>query len=212
MTSSARVLAGVGMLGLLLCGTAAARSGDVNVIYGEKALDEDRFDESGVDKQPQIGVAVTLDFDWPVALAIDLLSSSEDETQSVASELGPLTVDTDVETLELNVGVRKYWGTRDRVYVGGGLAYVQLDVKQTESGTLGPGSEFTDTILDDDGNGIGLWLNVGYVHRFGDHFNVGLDVRYSDAEADLTPEGSGASELTLDSGGLHYGVQLGFHW
>jgi len=212
MTSSARLLSVVGVLGLLLCGTASASSRDVNVIFGEKALSEDLLDASGVDNQAQVGVAVTLDFDWPVALAIDLLSSSEDETQSVASQLGPLSVDTKVETLELNVGVRKYWGTTNRFYVGGGLAYVQLDAKQTESGTLGPGSEFTDLILDDDGNGVGLWLNGGYVHRFGDHFNVGVDVRYSDAEADLTPVGAGASKLTLDSGGLHYGVQLGYHW
>ncbi len=212
MRSRTRVLAAMGVLGLLLCGTASAGSREVNVIFGEKVLSEDSLDASGVDKQSQLGVAVTLDFDWPVMLAIDLLSSSKDETLSLASQLGPLSVATSVETVELNVGIRKYWGKTNRVYAGGGLAYIQLDARQTESGSLGPGAEFTDLILDDDGAGTGLWLNGGYLRRIGAHFNVGVDVRYSDADADLTPEGVGASKLTLDSGGLHYGLQFGYHW
>jgi hypothetical protein len=199
----------VGVLGLLWCGTVAAGSGDVNLILGERVADEELFEENDVDRQPQLGVAVTLDL-GPVALAIDLLSSSEDATQSLPSEL-PRTVETEVGTLELDVGVRKHWGTKNRVYVGGGFAYLRLDAKQTDSGTLVPDIDYTYTVLDDSGDGFGLWLNAGYLYRFGEHFNVGVDVRFSDAEVDLAPPGGGES-ITLGAGGLQYGLQVGYHW
>jgi hypothetical protein len=197
------------VLGLLWCGTAVAGSGDANFIYGERVADENLFEENGVDRQSQFGIAVSLDF-GPVAFAIDLLSSSEDAKQNLPSAL-PREVATEVETLELDVGVRKYWGTKNRVYVGGGLAYLQLDAKQTDSGTLTPGSDFSYTVVDDDGDGLGLWLNAGYVHLFGKHFNAGVDVRYSAAEVDLAPPGGGES-LTLEAGGLQYGVLVGYRW
>ena len=44
-----------------------------------------------------------------------------------------------------------------------------------------------------------------------DHLNVGLDVRYSNAGPDLSPPQAG-SDLGLDSGGIHYGAVLGYHW
>jgi hypothetical protein len=45
----------------------------------------------------------------------------------------------------------------------------------------------------------------------GDHFNVGLDVRYSDADADLSSDEE-LPALTVDTGSVHYGIALGYHW
>jgi opacity protein-like surface antigen len=98
-----------------------------------------------------------------------------------------------------------------RPFVGGGVAFIQLDVLQTESGMLGPGAPFSTVIVDADDSGVGLWINGGLLYRVGNHFNLGLDVRYSDADADLSVPQVG-SDLGLDSGGIHYGVALGYHW
>jgi len=185
--------------------------GDANFLFGQKSLSEDLFDSAGVDGQSQFGVAVTLDFDWPVMLAIDLLMSSDDKTRDISTSF-PLQVATDVDTTELDVGVRKFWERNQlRPYVGGGLAYVQLDAKQVESGSLGPGADFSDTIVDDDDSAVGFWLGGGLLYQATPRFQVGLDLRMSDADADLS--GSGASSgIKLDSGGFHYGILLGYHW
>lgn len=190
---------------------ALAGGGDVNIVFGQKSLSESMFDNAGVDGQTEIGISVTLDFQWPVMLAIDLLSSSDDSTLALAAAF-PLQLDTDVDTIELDLGVRKFWGQdKIRPFVGGGLAWVQLDVRQIESGTLGPGAPFSTLLVDDSDSGIGLWINAGFLYRVGARFNIGLDVRYSHAGADLSTPLAGPA-LSLDSGGIHYGVALGYHW
>ena len=189
----------------------AALANDVNFLYGQYSLGEDFFDTAGVDSQSRLGVAVTLDFDWPVSLALDLLSSSDDNTDRFV--LGPdswLAYTTEVDTMELDVGVRKLWDGRIQPYVGGGLAWITLDVKQTERGVIDPGGEFSDTFLNDDDSGIGFWLDAGLLYRVGQNFNIGLDVRYSDAGS-MSLRGD-AGSLDLDSGGTCYGIVLGYHW
>jgi hypothetical protein len=154
---------------------------------------------------------LSFDFDWPVALAVDLLSSSEDSSRSVVTSYA-LEYQTDVETTELGVGVRKFWGTKLRPYVGGGLAYVRLDGKQTMTGTLGADLRlFSDTVVDDSDAGLGYWINAGLLYRLGRHVNIGLDLRRSDADAKLSPN-QASSSVELDSGGTHYGVMIGYHW
>lgn len=208
----------IGRLALILVLTlgggvapALAGGGDVNFLFGQKSLSEDRLDSAGVDGQSQFGVSVTLDFQWPVMLAFDFLASSDDAIETVAAAF-PLQLDTEVDTTEVAVGVRKFWDrNKFQPFVGGGLAFIQLDARQTESGTLGPGIAFSTLIVDDDDSGVGLWLNGGVLYRLGDQINVGLDVRYSDASADLTPAQAGP-DLGLDAGGVHYGLVVGFHW
>ena len=190
----------------------AALAGDANLLYGQKSLGEDRFDVAGVDGQTQWGAMVNLEFDWPVMLAVDILSSSDENTQQIVTGIQDydLAFTTEVETLELNVGARKLWDWIVEPYVGAGIAYIQLDVKQTEFGSF-MGNPFSDVVLDDDDGTLGFWLDAGFLYRLGGKLNVGLDIRYSDASADLTPVGFTES-VKLDSGGMHYGIFLGYHW
>ena len=190
----------------------SALADDVNFLYGQKSLGEDELDVAGVDGQSQFGVALTLDFDWPVALAVDILSSSDNNTEQIVTGIEDydLAFTTKAKTMELDVGVRKFWDGKIKPYVGGGIAFVQLDVKQTEFGSFF-GNPFSDVLLDDSGSGLGLWLDAGFIYRLGPSFNLGLDVRYSNSSADLTPVGFTES-VKLDSGGTHYGILLGYHW
>jgi opacity protein-like surface antigen len=206
----------IGMLAVVLLTLGALTapalaSGDANLIFGRKSLSGTEVEGSGVDGQSQLGVTVTLDFDWPVMLAVDLLSSSKDHN-SVLTVQDRLELWTDVETTELDVGVRKFWGDKLKPYIGGGLAYVKLDALQIESGDFGvPGSEYQDTIIDDSDSAIGFWLNAGLLYRLGKNLNIGIDVRHSDADADLRSFNTDGT-LKLDSGGTHYGVLFGYHW
>ncbi len=198
------------LLALVVCLTtsSAMAGGDANFLFGYKMLSEGDFDDLGVDNQPELGVSVTLDFQWPVALAIDLLSSHDDTTQAIAPTVMRRT---EVDTLELNIGVRKFWEIKKwRPYVGGGLAMIQLDAKQTTSTNI-LGNIVKDTLIDDDDTGVGFWLSGGTLWTLPEGFNVGAELRYSDAEGDLTSEGF-TSKQSFDAGGFHLAVMLGYHW
>ena len=147
-----------------------------------------------------------------MALAVDVLVASDDARTIVPAPF-PLRFRTEVDTLEIGLGVRKFWGEDTfRPYVGGGVAWVRLKALQVQSGDFGvPGSEFSDVVIDDKGSGVGLWAGGGFVYRWGDHLNLGLDVRYSDASVSLRPR-STPEVLDLDSGGVQYGVVVGYHW
>jgi len=198
------------LLALVVCLTtsSAMAGGDANFLFGYKMLSEGDFDDLGVDNQPELGVSVTLDFQWPVALAIDLLSSHDDTTEATSPTVMRRTR---VDTLELNIGVRKFWEIKKwRPYVGGGLAMIQLDAKQTTSTNI-LGNIVKDTLIDDDDTGVGFWLSGGTLWTLPEGFNVGAELRYSDAEGDLTSEGF-TSKQSFDAGGFHLAVMLGYHW
>ena len=167
---------------------ANAWTGNVNFFLGAKSLDEN--DWAPVDQHAEFGVLV--DFkqqDWPVSIALDFLGSTEE-----ATELG---VNFEGTTSEFDVGVRKIWGTEGstiRPYIGGGLAFIGAEFK---------GTAFT-TVSDDD-NATGIWLNGGVYWTLNQSFNIGLDLRYS--QADVTLFG-----VDADAGGTHAGLILGVHW
>lgn len=210
MRNAMRTLGIVTVLALL-GSPALAAQGDVNLFLGQNSLAEDRLDEAGVGSPTEFGVLVNLDFEWPVTLALDLLRSSDDASRDIPAAY-PLSIATDVDTLDVHVGVRRFF-RQDRpfrLYVGGGLAWIQLDAKQVESGSFGPGAEFTDVVLDDSDSSFGYWLDVGLLYRFR-RLQIGGDVRYADASATVTPVGASES-LKLDSGGLHAGVFFGWSW
>ena len=167
---------------------ASGYTGNVNFFLGQKSLESD--DWSPLDEQGEFGVLV--DFKqshWPISIAIDFLVSADE-----ATEFG---VDFRGVTSELSGGVRKIWefsGSSVRPYIGGGLALINADLEA---------SDFT-TVSDDDSS-IGLWLNGGIYWTLGQSFNIGLDLRYS--QADVTVFG-----VDVEAGGTHAGLILGYHW
>lgn len=206
---------------LLAAAPVGAVDGEVDLLFGKKMLDEDALEDVDVDSQDQFGVAVSLDFDWPVSLAIDVLTSSDDATFSETFAGYGYTytyeLDTDVETLEVQVGVRKFWEGRPFVpYVGGGVSWASLDADQVATGTNTPGPTFEFTVVDDSDSDIGFWLNGGIDWRIGNHFSVGLDLRWSDASAELEARplapGEPPPRIDLDSGGTHVSLALGYRW
>ena len=152
---------------LCIAGMPALAGGDVQLLFGKKGSSESRFDSTDAKDQAVTGVMLNLDFEKPVVFAVDLLFSSEDGTRTVGVA-DPLVFVTDVATTELDLGVRKLFNADRKVqpYVGAGLAWIELDVLQTVSGSLGvPGSEFTDTILDDNDSAFGFWADAGVRFR-----------------------------------------------
>ena len=95
-------------LAIFICcviGLPVLADGDVHLLFGQKVSNEDRFDDVGVKDQPLLGVMLNLNFDKPVGLAVDLLMSSDDGTRTEDSA-DPVVYSTDVESIELDLGVR----------------------------------------------------------------------------------------------------------
>jgi len=183
---------------LLLPGLALASdwTGNASLFLGSKVLDDSDWYAY---QHSEAGVLV--DFaqrGWPVNMAVDVLGSSGDDTSwAYIPGYGTTLYKEEVQTRELNLGVRKIWDVAPIMhpYFGGGLAYVTLDAKGSASG-LGT--------IKDDGDGIGIWLDGGIYWTI-EAFNIGFDIRYSQATVSLDAG-------DFEGGGGHAGMLVGYHW
>jgi len=199
----------------LLAAPALAGGGDANLWVGKKLISDETLEDQNVDDPTQWGAWISLDL-GPVALAIDLLISGADDSRTDTEDIISSTVRTDVDILELDLGVRKFWGQKARPYIGGGLAIAKADAQVTEQLSIGIVTLPAVTLLDNGDTGLGYWLNGGFIYTIGKSFNLGADLRYSDASVTLQPTDLAPDEtapsLDVDAGGFQFGVMLGFHW
>jgi hypothetical protein len=194
MTRS-RAIRAAFLLAAILGGTTAASgdgwNGDANLLLGGKSLDKGNW--APTDRQGEIGVTTNWRGpQWPVALAVDLLAASR--SASIAS--GGFTQQK-AQTSELDLGVRKTW-TPDahfRPFAGGGLALASAEIDKT-----GPAG----TVSANDG-GTGIWIDGGVYWTLSEAFNLGFDVRITEAQVRLY--GS-----AMNAGGFHFGLLAGYHW
>ena len=155
--------------------------GNANFLYGAKGLNED--DWAPVEDQVVYGLMA--DFkpaDWPVAIATDLIFSSENTGYAGTTVEG--------STSEFDLGVRWYSNAVNNVrfYAGGGLARIA--------------GEFEAYNMTDSDEAFGLWIDTGIVLTLKTHFNLGVDLRYSKAQIDLFG-------INTEAGGLLVGVFAG---
>lgn len=176
---------------LAICGSDSSPdgwTGNINFFLGAKVLDEDDWEP--VEEQAEIGFL--LDFkrkSWPVSIAVDLLGSyAEDEVYGV---------DIEARTSELCFGVRKIWDSFEHVrpFIGGGIAFIWAEIE---------GESWGLSVSDDD-TAPGIWIGGGVYWTLAEHFNIGLQARWSKAEVTLF-------DVDGEAGGGHFGFFLGYHW
>ena len=144
---------------------------------GAKILDDDDWEP--LDEQSEGGILI--DFkpkSWPISIAIDFLHSSDEQDVGVAVlNFGTFNVNLEGNTTEFNLGVRKIWDNLSKVrpFIGGGIAFINAEVKGTALGVS----------VSDDNTGLGVWFDGGVYFTLGKHFNIGADVRWSKAEVNL---------------------------
>ena len=159
-------------------------TGNANVFLGGKFLDDDEWEPA----DDQLVLGVQLDArpqDWPVNLALDIRYGFGD-----GNFFG---VEFESNILEFDLGVRKIFEQHPilRPFIGGGLSIVE--------------AEFSGLGLSDDDVGIGFWIGGGFYLLLQEHFNIGLDLRFS--TADVTLFG-----VDADAGGFQVGLLTGYHW
>jgi opacity protein-like surface antigen len=168
--------------------------GNIFVFGGQKQLDDDDWGE--LDTHLEAGLLLDVrPPNWPVNLVLDNRYSWDDDSEG--------SVDLEVSTWEVNLGVRKYFALgRDgafQVFVGGGGTFGMASIEAAAGGQ-------TES---DDETGIGFWADAGAVYIFEGGFTLGVEIAYStwDAEGEIEDE-----SFEVDGGGLHFGVVIGFHW
>ena len=162
----------------------SAWTGNLNLFFGFKYLDE--IEWAPTDDQVEYGI----EFDfrrrtWPISIAVDFLYGSDDgEAQGTKFES---------KTSELNLGVRKIWKGVPPVhtFIGGGFSLIW--------------GEFSGRGLTERDEALGWWFNGGVYWTVTEHFNIGIEGRFS--TSDVTLFG-----IDVDPGGAHIGVVSGFHW
>jgi opacity protein-like surface antigen len=163
---------------------SSAWTGNLNLFFGFKYLDEIEWEPT----DDQVEYGIEFDFrrhTWPINIAIDFLSGSDDgEAQGIKFES---------KTSELNLGVRKTWEGLGplHTFVGGGFSVIW--------------GEFSGRGLTERDKALGWWFNGGVYWTLTEHFNIGLEGRFS--TSDVTLFG-----IDVDPGGAHIGVVSGFHW
>jgi opacity protein-like surface antigen len=199
---------------------AAESQGNIAALVGWKWLDEESWGR--VETQYDYGVSFSVGKrGWPVLFALDVLRSHRQVEVARSSPVG--ATDTfEGETLEVALGVRKYFkGDTVRPFLGGGIVGVSGNYDDRNStGDSSPA-------LDDEA--VGLWFGGGVGFRLNPRTTLGLDLRWTEANAsreagpygpDRRPTRSGialAASGPRDQsrwrlGGLHLDVSLGFHW
>lgn len=157
---------------------------------GQKSLDNN--DWGTLDGQGALGV--TFDFkkqSWPVSIVVGLVASGDVE------ETGALK--TEAYTIENRIGVRKNFYSENSSfspYIGGGLALVSAEIRNKNNGVV--------TSKNDD-DATGAWVGAGINFAATDHFIIGFDVSYT--EADVT-----IFNVERKAGGTHTGITAGYHW
>ena len=164
-------------------------TGNVSAYLGHKSVDDD--DWPNLDSQRSAGVIS--DFrkqSWPVSIAADLIFAGDVHKSDESEDTGG--------TMEMHLGVRKVF-TLDNSslspYVGGGVAIVSASLEHESAGVT----------VDDDETAVGAWIGAGAYYAVTPSFSLGLDVRYSKAEATLF-------DIDRKVGGLNVGLTVGYHW
>ena len=78
-----------------------------------------------------------------------------------------------------------------RPFVGGGISIIRGELSK---------NRITEARI-----GFGFWLCGGIYWTLADHYNIGLEVKFSSAEINLF-------DVDFNAGGGHFGLLIGYHW
>jgi len=232
------------VIGCALClvASSAMAAGNANLLFGQKQVDmklsvfaeeaDDVVIKSLEDAETQTMWGVMTSWggaEWPVWIAVDYINGSGDGTYRYEEDdFGVYEYKLTYDTMEFDIGARKFWG-RDRKfapYLGLGLAWAEGKAKLNESFTSsvspakGTPEDYDDQIFDVSKSKVGWFINGGIFWKLGKTFNLGIDLRYSDAKLKFTEEDflevmpSKQEDLVWEpnAGGFSYSILLGARW
>lgn len=169
----------------------SATESNFNVMLGPKLLDEDEWEP--VEWQGLLGVQIDVRPErWPVAIAINMLGSSDYDRRTVMN-VGTVETYGGVTELQLGLAGLLELPGHTTLYAGGGGTFVSA-----LRATWTAASEREDW-----GWGAGTWAHAGVFWTIGS-FNLGFGAGWSWAPVELDGR-------EVDAGGWRFGLLLGGH-
>jgi opacity protein-like surface antigen len=164
-------------------------TGNIGGSIGSKHLDDN--DWSSLDSQEALGFMLDVKKkSWPVSITYDLIGSYEENKNGSLKD--------EAYTVENQIGIRKTFELESwkmRPYIGGGVTSVSAEIKNKTA---------TTSVKDND-DGTGVWIGAGWYVDVSESFDIGFDVRYSEAEVTLFNQ-------DIEAGGMHYAATASYHW
>ena len=165
-------------------------TGNVNLIYGSKQLNED--DWKPIEKHQEYSLEIDLKHhNWPISGTMGFSVSGAYDYHTVEDfNIGGITS-------ESYIGIRKIWEPTSKIrpFIGAGLCRISAEVEAAVPGIK----------VSDKDNGTGMWYGGGVFITLSKHFNIGFNWRHSSAEVNLFNVG-------VEAGGTHTGLTTGYHW
>jgi hypothetical protein len=181
---------------LSAAGDAQARyNGDLNLFVGQKWVTQSQW--TPVAEQPQLGLMLAFGEErLSVHFSMDAFYSRKNVTSpnpAVDSLVG-------ASSGEFSIGVRKIWNLgATRPHLGGGATFI--DLSEELDGPSGRQS-YSD-------HAYGAWIDAGISWRLAKHLNLGIETRYSKADAEI---GKVFEPRSVDAGGFYAGLLIGYGW
>ena len=213
-------------------------TGNVNVLYGVKNINDDWTvagsdlgyggDDFTLEVSGTSEFGINADFgktNWPVNILIGIYMADGDDSWS-GSDVRAIYVDDSfydatfavqtklkAETREIRIGAKRSFTVgklpKFSPYVACGLVLAEAEAKVSYSVAMeAPEIDLSDSnggsdSVDD--SAMGFWLGGGVSFQVFRQFTVGAEISYSSAEVDLRG-------VDIESGGIHYGMFVGYHW
>lgn len=200
---------------------AVELTGNLNLFSGYKYMDES--DWGPVEDQTEFGISLDSKIpNWPVSIVWEILYS--DEKARVSDRVIPVIetfrtyVHVDID--EYALGIRKNISLQhnSNVFFGGGVTIIKVRVGyENPSLPGGPGGDSSSSVVGqvgepnlnelpgDDDSAFGFWVSAGLYVTLAEHYNIGIQTRWSKADVTLFDEDA-------DAGGLHGLLFVGYHW
>lgn len=176
------------LLAVIPAAQAAEWSGNVSGYLGQKTLDDSDWPDH--DEHGSIGLLLDIQRrNWPVSIALDFFGTGDEDKSGGDKH--------EVYSAETHLGVRKVFELKNTPiapYISAGAAFVYVE---EENSAASPQKQ--------DDSSTGAWVGAGFYARLTDYVQMGVDVRYSEAEVTVFDDDRKA-------GGLHAGVTAGYHW
>lgn len=213
-------------------------TGNVNVFYGVKKINDDWTVAGGdmgyggedftleVSSTSELGI--NTDFGkkgWPVNISIGIYMADGDDGWSGTDDRliyvddsyydTTFAVQTELkaEIREIRIGAKKSFTVsklpKFSPYIACGLVQAEAEAEVSYSVEM----EASEIDLSDsyggsdsvDDSAIGFWLGGGVSYQVFRQVTIGAEISYSSAEVDLRG-------VDIESGGIHYGMFVGYHW
>lgn len=180
------------LLGFFLACAPAAHAivNNASLMIGVKGLSEKDWEPN--ENQGVLGVQYDIRKEnWPLSIVGDVIASGSSHDEFLHDNEG--------STIELALGVRKYWENLGpwRPFIGGGPAFLSAQIEDTNL--------LSGIKVEDHDSTAGIWVGGGILRQFSTNFHMGLNVRASYGKVVLFNDSKNA-------GGVLFNVLAGFRF